>query len=262
MKIAENVFVVTGAGNGMGRQVVLELVARGATVAAVDFNASALEATLELAGGGDRVSAHVVDVTDRTAVAALPQQILDEHGRIDGLINIAGLIHRFVHVTELTVPEMEKIMNVNYWGTVTMSLAFLPHLLARPAASLTNMSSLSALIPFAGQTVYGASKGAVKQFSEGLYQELAGTSVTVSTIFPGNVSTEISKNSGVDMIDAGGRKVRATTPRDAAKAIVDGVERGRFRILVGSDARILDRLVRIAPRRATDLIARQMASVL
>jgi short-subunit dehydrogenase len=262
VKIADNVFVVSGAGNGMGRHVVLELVLRGARVAAVDLDLYALDETLEHATGGDRVSAHVVDVTDRTAVATLPQQVIDAHGHVDALVNIAGMIHRFVHVTELTVPEMEKIMNVNYWGTVTMSLAFLPHLLTRPAASLTNMSSLSALIPFAGQTVYGASKGAVKQFSEGLYEELAGTAVTVSTIFPGNVSTDISKNSGVDMIDAGGRKVRATPPHVAAKAIVDGIERGRFRILVGSDARILDRLVRIAPRRATDLIARQMASVL
>ena len=262
MKIADNVYVVTGAGNGMGRQVVLELVARGARVAAVDVNLAALEDTIEQAAAGDRVSPHVVDVTDREAVAALPQQVIDTHGRIDGLVNIAGMIHRFVHATELTIPEMERIMNVNYWGTVTMCLAFVPHLLLRPTASLTNMSSLSALIPFAGQTVYGASKGAVKQFSEGLYQELAGTGVSVSTIFPGNVSTDISRNSGVEMIDAGGRKVRATTPADAARAIVDGIERRRFRILVGSDARLLDRLVRIAPKRATDLIARQMASVL
>ena len=262
MKIAGNVFVVTGAGNGMGRQVVLELAARGARVAAVDVNLAALGDTVKLAAAGVRVSPHVVDVTDRELVAALPRQVIDTHGRVDGLVNIAGMIHRFVHATELTIPEMEKIMNVNYWGTVTMCLAFVPHLLLRPTASVTNMSSLSALIPFAGQTIYGASKGAVKQFSEGLYQELAGTGVSVSTIFPGNVSTDISRNSGVDMIDAGGRKVRATTPTDAARTIVNGIERRRFRILVGSDARLLDKLVRIAPKRATDLIARQMASVM
>ncbi len=130
------------------------------------------------------------------------------------------------------------------------------------SAVLPNMSSLSALIAFAGQTMYGASKGAVKQYTEGLFQELHGGRVEISAIYPGNISTEISKNSGVAMIDAKGQKVRATTPRDAGLAIVSGIEKGRFRILVGSDAKLLDTLVRIAPRWTTKLIARQMASVM
>ncbi|MFB7892888.1 SDR family NAD(P)-dependent oxidoreductase [Microbacterium sp. NPDC056044] len=253
---------MTGAGNGMGREVALELVRKGAKVAAIDLSEDALARTAELSIAPRRVSTHRADVTDIDGVADLPAAIANVHGQVDGLINIAGIIHRFAPSSELTREEQERVFNVNFWGTVNMCRAFLPVLLSRPEASLTNMSSLSALVAFAGQTVYGASKGAVKQYTEGLYQELRGSAVQVTAIYPGNISTEISKNSGVAMIDSGGRKVRATTPRDAGVAIVSGIERGRFRILVGADAKLLDRLVRVAPRSTTNLIAKQMASVL
>ncbi|MCK6079417.1 SDR family oxidoreductase [Microbacterium sp. EYE_5] len=262
MKLEGNVFAVTGAGNGMGREVTLELVRRGARVAAIDRDPNALARTAELTIEPSRVSTHVADVTDVETVAGLPGQIVKAQGRVDGLVNIAGIIHRFVPSTELSRDEQQRVMNVNFWGTVNMCEAFLPVLAQRPQASLTNMSSLSALIAFAGQTMYGASKGAVKQYTEGLFQELHGGRVEISAIYPGNIATEISKNSGVAMIDAKGQKVRATTPHDAGVAIVSGIEKGRFRILVGSDAKLLDTLVRVAPRWTTKLIARQMASVL
>lgn len=262
MHLEGRVFAVTGAGNGMGREVALELVRKGAKVAAIDLSAEALARTAELSIAPRRVSTHRADVTDVDGVAALPAAIAEAHGQLDGLVNIAGVIHRFVPSAELTREEQERVFRVNYWGTVNMSEAFLPVLLERPESSLTNMSSLSALVAFAGQTVYGASKGAVKQYTEGLYQELRGSTVQVSAIYPGNISTEISKNSGVAMIDSGGRKVRATTPRNAGVAIVSGIERGKFRVIVGPDAKLLDRLVRVAPRWTTNLIAKQMQSVL
>ena len=262
MKIRNNVFVVTGAGNGMGREVALGLLAKGARIAALDVNEAGLAETHRMAGADGALTTHVIDVTDRSAVDELVPVVLAAHGRIDALVNIAGIIHRFVLVDELSGAETARVMNVNFWGTVNTSLAFLPELKRRPEAALVNMSSLSALIPFAGQTMYGASKGAVKQFTEGLFQELIDSNITVSAIFPGNISTNISGNSGVKMIDAGGRKVRATTPEAAGAAIVEGIERGRFRILVGSDAHLLDRLVRMAPKWATGMIARQMKSVM
>jgi short-subunit dehydrogenase len=142
-----------------------------------------------------------------------------------------------------------------------MCRTFLPLLRERPVANLTNMSSLSALIPFAAQTIYGASKGAVKQFSEGLYAELLDTNVRVVTLFPGNVSTNLTGNSGVTMIDAGGRKVRATTPEVAADRIIDGIMADRFRVVIGNDARALGMLVRLSARWTTGFVARQMKSV-
>ena len=262
MQLKDKVFVVTGAGNGMGRQVALGLLSQGARVALVDLSPSALEETLQLAPAGARASTHVVNVSDSDAVSALPDLVIAAHGTVDGLVNVAGTIHRFAPVTELDSNECQRIINVNLWGTVNMCMAFLPVLRQRPVASLVNISSLSALIPFAGQTFYGATKAAVKQFSEGLYQELSGSNIAVTTVFPGNISTNISANSGVKMIDAGGRKVRATGPEAAGSQIVEAIKKGSFRAVIGADARILDALVRLSPKRATDIIARQMKSVL
>ena len=260
MNVNGKVFVITGAGNGMGREVALQLVAKGARVVGVDLSAAGLAETASRAKSD--VATHALDVTDPTAVDALVKATLESHGHVDALVNIAGIIHRFVPVDQLSRDELHRVMNVNFWGTVTPTLAFLPHLKARPESALVNMSSLSALTAFAGQTLYSASKGAVKQFSEGLFQELIGTNVTISTIFPGNIGTDISTNSGVEMISAGDRKVRATSPADAGAAIVRGIEKGSFRIIVGQDARIIDRLGRLSPFRTAKLIGRQMKSVL
>lgn len=262
MQLSNKVFVVTGAGNGMGRQVVLALVRRGARVAAIDLDEVGLAQTHRICPVEGAVSTHRVDVTDRSAVAELPDTIVGVHGQVDGLVNIAGIIHRFSPFTELTPDDTDKIMAVNFGGTVNMCRAFLPVLLKRPEANLTNMSSLSALIPFAGQTFYGASKGAVKQFSEGLYAELLDTGVRVVTLFPGNISTNLTGNSGVEMLDAGGRKVRSTTPEAAGEKIVEGIAKDSFRVLVGTDARLLATLSRISAGRTTRFVARQMKSVL
>ncbi|KAA0102813.1 SDR family oxidoreductase [Mycolicibacterium sp. P1-5] len=262
MQIAGRVFVVTGAGNGMGRQVALGLLRRGATVAAVDLDEQGLAATAELAGGGARMSTHVVDVTDATAVAALPGEVRNVHNQIDGLVNIAGVIHRFAPFTDLSAAEADRVMAINFTGTVHMCRTFLPVLLERPEANLTNMSSLSALLPFASQTLYSASKGAVKQFSEGLYAELSDTNVHVVTVFPGNVATNLTGNSGVEMLDAGGRQAPSTTAEAAAARIVDGITKDRFRVLVGTDARVLDILSRISAKRTTRFVGKQIKSVL
>ncbi|TXI41116.1 MAG: SDR family NAD(P)-dependent oxidoreductase [Mycobacterium sp.] len=263
MQIADRVFVVTGGGNGMGRQVVLGLARRGARVAAVDLDVAGLTETADLGrAAGASVSTHVVDVTDRGAVAALPDQVIDAHGQIDGLVNIAGIIHRFAPFVELSADETDRIMDVNFWGTVNTCRVFLPILLQRPEANLTNMSSLSALVPFASQTFYGASKGAVKQFSEGLYGELSDTGVHVVTLFPGNITTNLTGNSGVQMIDSGGRKAPSKTPEQAGEKIVEAIAKDRFRVLVGTDARLLDLLARVSAKRTTGFIAKQIKSVL
>ncbi|MCV7281107.1 SDR family NAD(P)-dependent oxidoreductase [Mycolicibacterium flavescens] len=262
MQIADKVFVVTGAANGMGRQVALGLVRRGARVAAVDLDEDGLGETKRLCAAWDAVSTHAVDVTDRGAVEVLAGQVRAVHGVVDGVVNIAGIIHRFCTFTELSADETDRVMSVNFGGTVNMCRTFLPELLERPEANLTNMSSLSALLPFASQTFYGASKGAVKQFSEGLYAELLDTTVRVVTLFPGNISTNLTGNSGVQMLDAGGRTVRATTPEVAGRRIVDGIARDSFRVVIGTDARFLDALSRVSAKLSTRFVAKQIKSVL
>lgn len=263
MHIPGRVFVVTGAGNGMGRQVALELARRGARIAAVDIDEAGLSETVRLASASrTEVSAHVLDITDIAHVRDFPTEVLARHQQIDGLVNIAGIIHRFAPFTDLPAGDAERIMAVNFTGTVNMCRAFLPILLSRPEANLTNMSSLAALLPFASQSLYGASKGAVKQFSEGLYAELSDTNVHVVTVFPGQVDTNLTGNSGVEMLDPGDKKAPSTSPEAAGRKIVDGIAHDRFRVIIGTDARVLEILARLSAKRATRFVAKQIKSVL
>ena len=198
MRVTEKVFVVTGGGNGIGREVVLGLLARGGRVAALDISEEGLAATTSLAPAGTaRLTTHVVDITDRAAVEKLPAEIEAVHRQIDGVLNVAGIVQRFTRVPDLSIEEIERVMAVNFWGVVHVTKAFLPVLLGRPEASLVNVSSMGALVPVPGQSAYGASKAAVKLLTEGLYAELRGTPVAVTVVFPGGVRTDIMANSGV-----------------------------------------------------------------
>lgn len=268
MQISDKVFVVTGGGNGMGREVVLGLLARGARVAALDLNEAGLAETATLAAApAGRLTTHVVNVADRAAVLALPDAVIEAHGQVDGVFNVAGIIQPFVKINELDFDVIERVMNVNFWGTVNVSKAFLPHLLARPQSGLLNVSSMGGFLPVPGQAAYGASKAAVKLFTEALFAETQGTSLTVTVVFPGGVATNITGNSGVDTSKlaaaAGeGKQRKTTTPADAARQIIEGFEKGEYRVRIGGDAKFMDRFSRLSPKRATLLIAQQMKSLL
>lgn len=264
MDIAGKVFVVTGAGNGIAREVTLQLLAGGARVAGVDLSAEGLAETGRLAGAGERYSSHAVDITDRDAVASLPDAVIAAHGQIDGLVNIAGVIQKFVKIADLDFSDMEKVMNVNFWGVINTVKAFLPHLTARPEASLVNVASMGAYAPVPGQAVYGASKAAVTLLTEALYAELMGTGVAVSTVFPGAIGTNIAANSGVSVGDATAEtsSFKTTPPSKAAEVIVETIVKGRFRATIGSDAATMDRLSRLNKKMATELIAKQMGGLL
>ncbi|MBD2762472.1 SDR family oxidoreductase [Kocuria sp. cx-116] len=263
MELKNKVVVVTGGGAGIGRATVLALLARGATVAAVDLNESGLVETQAVAGGTSRLSSHVVNIADREAVCALPEKITEVHGHVDGLVNIAGIIQPFVHVSELDFELMERVVDVNFWGTVNMTKAFLPVLLRRPAASLVNVSSMGAILPVPGQTAYGASKAAVSLFTEGLFTELQDTAVSVTEVFPGGIATDIMKNSGVERANEnkGNTAPNTTTAPEAARQIVDAMEKERFRVHIGRDAKLFDKLSRLIPERAIRLIAQKMKDV-
>ncbi len=264
MKPAGKVIVVTGAGSGMGREVALELLRRGAKVAAVDVNEATLAETSVLAGPGAAISTHVADITDREAVEALPSVVAARHGAVDGVIHCAGIIQPFVKLADLSYEQIDRVMNVNWRGTLHVTKAFLPVLLARPEGHIVNISSMGGFLPVPGQTVYGASKAAVKLMTEGLHAELRGTRVHVTVVFPGGVATNITQNSGVAIpaMAGGGKQPRTTTAPAAARQIVEGMVNNRYRVLVGGDASMMDRLVRLAPGFAAGLIARQMESLL
>jgi short-subunit dehydrogenase len=258
MKVKDKVFVVTGAGSGMGRELSIQLVRKGAQVALVDINRKGIQETAVQAGI-ERVSFHEVDITDRNSVHYLPSQVLSQLGEVDGLINNAGIIQPFLDVKDLDYAVIEKVMNVNFYGTLYMTKAFLPELLKRPEAHIANVSSMGGFIPFPGQTVYSASKAAVKILTEGLYSELKGTNVGVTVIHPGAVNTNIMKNSDLKTAstnsEAGSKILSA---EKAAALMIDGIERNKFRVLVGKDATLLDMLYRFNPKMAVDLIVKKM----
>jgi NAD(P)-dependent dehydrogenase (short-subunit alcohol dehydrogenase family) len=267
MELRDRTFVVTGGGNGIGREVVLGLLRRGARVAAVDLSSTALTDTAGLAGADfSRLTLHALDITDRAAVEGLPGEIRAAHGQVDGVVNVAGIIHRFARLADLTLDEIDRVMRVNFWGTVHVVKAFLPALLERPSAALVDVASMGGLVPVPGQGAYGASKAAVKLFTETLYAELRGTTVAVTVLFPGAVSTNIVGNSGLDTSRLGdspaGKVPKTTTPEAAGRQIVDAIATGRFRVLIGSDARGLDRIGRLFPKRAIDLVADRMKALL
>ncbi len=266
MDIAGKVLVVTGGGNGIGRQVVLELLRREARVAAVDIREESLVETAGMAGAGNRLATFAVDITDRTATEVLPERVIAAHGAVDGLINVAGIIQPFVKLNELDYEVIERVINVNLYGTIHMVKAFLPLLLERPVAHIANVSSMGGFLPVPGQTIYGASKAAVKLMTEGLYAELLDTNVGVSVIFPGAVATEITSNSGVEI--PGGipneeeMRARTTSPEDAARIILDGIEEDELQIFVGRDSRTMNLFNRVSPKRSTHLIYKQMKNLL
>ena len=258
--------MITGAGSGIGREVALEALRRGARVAASDINPTTLAETASLAAAGDRLSTHVLNVADRAAVEALPSAVIARVGAVDGVIHCAGIIQPFVRLKDLDYPAIERVFAVNWLGTLYMTKTFLPHLLARPEGHIVNVSSMGGFLPVPGQTVYGASKAAVKLFTEGLHSECAGTNVHVTVVFPGAVATNITANSGVDIpvssADAEKMASRVLAADRAARMILDGMERNAYRVMVGSDAKLMDRLYRLSPRRAAAFIARQMKDLL
>jgi short-subunit dehydrogenase len=266
MIVQGKTIVVTGGGNGVGRELTLLLLNKGARVAAVDINEAALKETAELAGDHQgRLSLHTVNIADRDAVSMLPEAVMQAHGSVDGIINNAGIIQRFVKVNDLDYKDIERVFNVNFWGAINVTKAFLPHLLTRPEAHIVNISSMGGFLPVPGQSIYGASKAAIKLFTEGLHSELLNTNVRVSVVFPGAIATNITVNSGVTInnVEAGhDQKIKMTSPAEAAKIIIDGMEKNKYHILVGSDAKSMDLLCRLMPERAAKLIYSQMRSLL
>jgi len=266
MKVQNKTLIVTGGGSGMGRELVLALLKKGAKVVAIDINKDSLEETVRIAGDtGSHITTFVLDITNKSAVEETVMEILKQLNSIDGLINNAGIIQPFTGVNDLDYKTIERVMNVNFWGTLYLTKAVLPHLLSRSEAHIVNVSSMGGFMPFPTQTIYGASKAAVKILTEGLYAECKNTSVKMTVVHPGAIMTNITQNSGL-----GGPKVEnndknsnmALSPSKAANIIIRAMERNKFRATVGKDAWFLDKLYRIAPRFATNFIGKMMKKTL
>ena len=268
MKIQGKTFIVTGAGGGIGGALVLDILARGGRVAGVDLKEDGMLATKAKAGkNAEMMTLHPLNIADREAVESTVQQIISDRGGVDGIINCAGIVQPFKKINDLDFESIERVMNVNFYGTLNMTKALLPHLLSRPAAHVVNVSSMGGFLPVPGQSVYGASKAAVKLLTEGLYAELLNTSVRVSVVFPGATETNITKNSHVDAPRGAENRAEASkykmlSPEDAARIILNGVEADKMQIFTGSDSNAMNKLYRLNPKFATKFITKKMQSLL
>lgn len=256
MKLANRVAVITGAGGGIGRATALALARRGCHLALADIDGASLAETAQAARAlGVRSSTHRLDVADRAAVRVLPADVLDVHGRVDLLVNNAGVAlgGSFEQVSE---DDFDWLMEINFHGVVRMTRAFLPHLRAGDDARVVNVSSVYGLVSPPGQSAYSASKFAVRGFSNALRHELEGSKVAVSVVHPGGVATSIAKNARVPSgapqheIERGraiAQRLLRMPPQQAGEIIVRGIEARRARILVGNDAKLVALLERLSP---------------
>jgi short-subunit dehydrogenase len=274
--ISGSAAAVTGAASGIGRALALELAARGADVAIADRDEAGLAAVAaELAKtsatSGRKVTTHRLDVSDPAAVEAFALAAAAAHPSLNIVINNAGvaLLGQF---SEIDQAQFEWLMNINFWGVVHGTRAFLPQLASRKASHIVNVSSIFGIIAPPGQTAYCAAKFAVRGFSESLRHELtlANSPVKVSVVHPGGIKTNIVRNmrTGVGVTDNARRsesierfdnEFAQTTAQDAAKTIIAGIEKNAPRILIGGDARFMDLLQRFRPGTYFKVLQRRIA---
>ena len=257
-ELEQSVAVITGAATGIGRALATRLANEGAHLCLADINQEELDVVAEtLRAKGSHVSAHIVDVADRAQVESLCHQVVKDFGRVDWLINNAG-VALVGDVEEVSLADIEWLMGINFWGTVYGVKYFLPILKQQPKAYIVNLSSVFGFIAPPGEAAYSASKFAVRGFTEALRHELAGTSVQVTSVHPGAIRTGIARSSrlgeGADpqKFDRDTAKfdfLARTTAERAADRIVDGVVRGKTRILIGGDASQVDLIQRLVPER-------------
>jgi short-subunit dehydrogenase len=268
------VAVVTGAGSGIGRCLAVQLAQQGCSVALADIDEEMLSQSrdaivAQLGSGSDiRLTVHKVDVASREQVEDFAKDVVEQHGKVNLVINNAG-VALGAAVDRAQYEDMHWLMNINFWGVVHGCKAFLPFLQQSGEGYIVNVSSVFGLMAVPTQSIYNASKFAVRGFSEALRLELLEQPITVSTAFPAGIKTNIAKNAR--MVDDGDADERATdhrkddmeklfinTAEDAAKEILAGVKKSKPRILVGKGAGWVDFLTRLTPVFVSRLVAKKV----
>ncbi|HEV7635008.1 MAG TPA: SDR family oxidoreductase [Bradyrhizobium sp.] len=268
--ISGSAAAVTGAASRIGRALALELAARGCDLALADRDETGLQAVAaEIATTHSRkVNLHRVDVSEPGQIRDFAQAAVAAHPGLNIVVNNAGvaLLGQF---TEIDQAQMDWLMNINFWGVVHSTRAFLPHLARQREAHIVNLSSIFGIVAPPGQTAYAAAKFAVRGFSESLRHELqmANSPVRLSVVHPGGVATSIARNArtGTGMTDNARRAqsierfeaAARTTPAAAARRIIAGIEKNAPRILIGNDARFMDFLQRLRPGTYWSVLARR-----
>ncbi|MED5816058.1 SDR family NAD(P)-dependent oxidoreductase [Mycolicibacterium sp. 050232] len=268
---AGKVAVVTGAGSGIGQALAIELGRSGAKLAISDVDTEGLAVTEErLKAIGAEVKADRLDVTEREAFLLYADAVKEHFGKVNQIYNNAGIA--FTGDVEISqFKDIERVMDVDFWGVVNGTKAFLPHLIESGDGHVVNVSSLFGIFSVPGQAAYNSAKFAVRGFTEALRQEMAVAKhpVKVTCVHPGGIKTAIARNStaaeGLDqkaLAETFDRKLANTTPQRAAKIILEAVRKDKARVLVGPDAKVLDVIVRITGSGYQKLFASAMGRML
>ena len=250
---AGKVAVVTGAGSGIGQALAIELGRSGALVAISDVDTEGLAVTEErLKAIGGHVKSDRLNVTERETFLQYADDVAEHFGKVNQIYNNAGIA--FTGDIEVSqFKDIERVMDVDFWGVVNGTKSFLPHLIASGDGHVVNVSSVFGLFSVPGQGAYNAAKFAVRGFTEALRQEmaLAGHPVKVSCVHPGGIKTAIARNAGAaegldaeELAKTFDKKLASTTPEKAAQVILDGVRKNKARILIGNDAKMFEIAIR------------------
>ena len=249
------VVAITGAGSGIGRALAVDLAGRGAHVALSDIDSVGLAETVaRCEGSGVKVTSQHVDVADRAEVFAWAAEVVASHGKVNVIINNAGVAVGAT-VERMSYEDLEWLIGINFWGVVHGTKAFLPHLKAAGEGHIVNLSSVFGLISIPSQSAYNAAKFAVRGFTDALRMELEiePCGVSSTTVHPGGIKTNIVNNARLDDSVTGGAakarsefdRVARTSPEKAARVILAAVEQNRRRVLIGADAKAIDLVSRL-----------------
>ena len=272
MKTFKNkVAVITGAGSGMGRYLAILLAKDGADVCICDVNEQTLSETLAMLRKFNvSVSSHILDVSDKEAIEALPQKVIDQHGKVDLVFNNAG-VTAGSHFQDMKEDNWDWVMGINFNGVINSTRAFIPHLVNNAEAAIVNTSSIFGIVAVPGQTAYHATKFAVRGFTESLALEMKQTNpnLQIHCVHPGHIGTNIAATARMSDEDFKGNETRSSIfsrnapktqqemgelfkeggmhPSKAAKIILNGVKKNKTKIFIGLDAKLLDLSQRLFP---------------
>ena len=261
----QKIVVITGGGSGMGRSMAIQLAKEGAIILTSDVNKAALEETKKLIEADKgKVKTYIVDVGVKEQVYEFAEEVLKEYKYIDVLINNAGIAIGEATLNEVPLEDFERLININMWGVIHHTKAFLEVLVSRPEAAIANTSSVFGLMGIPSQIPYCVSKFAVRGFTDSLRLELAGTNVSVTCIHPGGIDTNIVRN-GIHYHDKEKiveefQKLVITSSDKAASIIINAIKKKSKRVMVGPDAKLIRFFTQLSPGSVDRTILRRKKS--
>ena len=262
MEIKKQNVIVTGAASGLGLELTKQLLAEGANVAAVDINEENLK-KLEVDLNSKNLKTYIVDMGNVESIKKFREDYKKDYSDVDIIINNAGIIQPFVKVGDLDDATINKTMNVNFFGPLNLIRLFMEDLTKdKKEQYIVNVSSMGGFFPFPGQTIYGASKAALKLFTEGLFAELENTNVRVMIVLPGAMDTNITKNSNVEVATTEeSSSFKMLSPVVGASEIINGIKKNKFKLFLGSDSKFLKLLYKVNSIWAIRYINKKMNNI-